>query len=78
MCICEKCGKLIDEKFYFCPWCGVSQVEAKKSDNTDLRYRQREDRIKDNRYDKIEQMEEVLDELEKELSVLVLSYQMHN
>ena len=78
MCICEKCGKLIEEKFYFCPWCGESQVEAKKAESTDLRYRQREDRIKDNRYDKIEQMEEVLDKLEKELSVLVLSYQMHN
>ena len=77
MCICEKCGKLVDEKFYFCPWCGESQ-EAGKSENTDLRYRQREDIIKANRYDKIEQMKEVLDELEQELSVLVLSNQMHN
>lgn len=77
MCICGNCGKLIEENYYFCPWCGKSQVEAAKNENSDLRLRQKEEVIKDTRYDKIERMEEVLDELEKELSVLVLSNKMH-
>ena len=77
MGICEKCGKIIEEDFYFCPWCGQSQTQTSKKESGDLRLKQKEDVIKDIRYNKIERMEEVLDELEKELSVLVLSNNMH-
>ena len=33
MCICSGCGKLIDNKFYYCPWCGYSRMEAEKQES---------------------------------------------
>ena len=38
MCICGGCGKLIDKRFYYCPWCGYSRVVQEKDDSAELRY----------------------------------------
>ena len=63
MCICSGCGKLIDNKFYYCPWCGFSRMEQEKQFQK--------------RNNQLEKMEEQLDSLEHELSILVLSAEMH-
>ena len=34
MSICSGCGKLIDNKFYYCPWCGYSRVQKETEDST--------------------------------------------
>lgn len=77
MSICDGCGKIIDSKFYYCPWCGYSRVEQEKEDSIQLRYKKFKAKQLENRYNQIEKMEEQLDNLEKELSVLVLSAEMH-
>ncbi len=76
MCICDSCGKLIDSKFYFCPWCGYSRVEQEKEDSLQLRLNQLQEKQKAARRSQIERMEAELDALEKELNVLVLSTEM--
>ncbi len=76
MTICSGCGKLIESTFYYCPWCGFSRVEQEKNDSEELRYAQFKQKQAENRNSRIEKMEEELDQLEKELSVLVLSAQM--
>lgn len=77
MCICDGCGKLIDSKFYYCPWCGFSRVEQDKEDSMQLRYAKYKTKQMENRNNQIEKMEQQLDTLERELSVLVLSAEMH-
>ncbi|BDC92984.1 hypothetical protein SAMN04487977_1134 [Treponema bryantii] len=77
MCICGGCGKLIDKKFYYCPWCGKSRVVQEKDDSAELRYAKFKEKQFQKRYNQLEKMEEQLDSLEKELSILVLSAEMH-
>lgn len=76
MCICDGCGKLIDSKFYYCPWCGYSKVDQEKEDSLQLRLNQLQEKQKAARQSQIERMEAELDALERELSVLVLSTEM--
>lgn len=78
MTICKDCGRTISETYIFCPWCGKSKVERISSMN------EKEsliESIKKKRYEeqtkKIMQLEEQLETLEKELSILVLSAEMH-
>jgi uncharacterized Zn finger protein (UPF0148 family) len=78
MTICKDCGRTINETYIFCPWCGKSKVERVSSMN------EKEsliESIKKKRYEeqtkKIMQLEEQLETLEKELSILVLSAEMH-
>lgn len=76
MCICDGCGKLIDSKFYYCPWCGYSKVEQEKEEAQELRVAKIEQQQRELRLGRIEKMEEELEALEKELNVLVLSAEM--
>ena len=75
--ICKGCGKLIDAVYLYCPWCGHSKV--KKSDRTsaNLRYLEFLRQQEENRRRQLKEMEGQLNDLEKELSVLVLSAEMH-
>jgi uncharacterized Zn finger protein (UPF0148 family) len=77
MSICGGCGKLIDNKFYYCPWCGYSRVEKESEDSSRLRYAKFKEKMMEKRYNQLERMEEQLDSLEKELSIMVLSAEMH-
>jgi hypothetical protein len=77
MCICGGCGKLIDKRFYYCPWCGFSRVVQEKDDSAELRYAKFKEKQFQKRYNQLEKMEEQLDSLEHELSILVLSAEMH-
>lgn len=76
MCICDNCGKLIDNKFFYCPWCGYSKVAQEKEDSLQLRLSQLKEKQKAARQSQIDRMEAELDALEKELNVLVLSAEM--
>ena len=77
MCICGGCGKLIDKRFFYCPWCGKSRVTQEKDDSAELRYAKFKEKQFQKRYNQLEKMEEQLDDLEHELSILVLSAEMH-
>ena len=77
MCICSGCGKLIDKRFYYCPWCGFSRVVQEKDESAELRYAKFKEKQFQKRNNQIEKMEEQLDTLEHELSILVLSAEMH-
>ena len=77
MCICSGCGKLIDKRFFYCPWCGNSRVVQEKEESAELRYAKFKEKQYQKRYNQLEKMEEQLDSLEHELSILVLSAEMH-
>ena len=70
MSICGGCGKLIDKRFYYCPWCGYSRVQKEEDDSAKLRYAEFKEKQYQKRYNQIEKMEEQLDSLEHELSIL--------
>lgn len=76
MCICNGCGKLIDSKFFYCPWCGVSKVKNDTVEAIELQVLQYKQKKQDDRIQQIQKMEEELNSLEKELSVLILSHAM--
>lgn len=75
--VCGGCGKLISSSFYYCPWCGYSRIKQENEDSQNLRYQQFKRKLAEARRNQVEKMEEQLDDLEKELSVLVLSAEMH-
>lgn len=77
MSICGGCGKLIDSKFYYCPWCGYSRVAQDKEEALELRCKQIKDQQLESQFNHIERLGQQLDNLERELSVLVLSAEMH-
>lgn len=76
MCICSGCGQLIESKFYFCPWCGISRTSRKTDEEFDLLYQKLLEVQRDTQKNRLEKMEAQLDELEKDLSILVLSAEM--
>ena len=76
MKICSGCGKLIDSKFYYCPWCGYSRLEEENADSEKLRYNQFKQKHEASRALRIEKMKKDLDQLEEELSVMVSSAQL--
>ena len=77
MSICSGCGKIIDSKFYYCPWCGYSRSQQDSEESAELRLRHFEEKQLEDHCNQIEKLEEQLDCLEKELSILVLSAEMH-
>lgn len=76
MCICDGCGKLIESKFYYCPWCGYSRVKEEKKEAEKLRVAKALELQQEVRRTQLEKMEDELDALERELNVLVLSAEM--
>ena len=58
-------------------YCGFSRVVQEKDDSAELRYAKFKEKQFQKRYNQIEKMEEQLDDLEHELSILVLSAEMH-
>ena len=75
--ICKDCGKLIDSTFLYCPWCGYSRIRRNEKTSANLRYLEFLRQQEENRKRQLRQMENQLNDLEKELSVLVLSAEMH-
>ena len=77
MCICGGCGKTIESAFHYCPWCGFSRIEEQKKQSSDLKFEQYKKQYLETRSAQIEKLSSQLENLEKELSVLVLSSEMH-
>ncbi len=61
----------------YCPWCGFSRVSVDDEETLNSMFDRFEENQKNTRMKHIYEMEHELDELEKELSVLVLSAEMH-
>lgn len=78
VCVCGGCGRTIEKHYVFCPWCGRSRVvdeDSEEAVETALEC------VEEERYqkyfDRLEKMEEKLNELERDLSEFVLSSEMH-
>lgn len=78
MIICKDCGRTVNENYIFCPWCGKSKADriANMSEKELLI-----ETIKKKRYEeqtiKIMELNKKLEALERDLSILVLSAEMH-
>ena len=78
MIICKDCGRTVNETYIFCPCCGKSKADiiANMSEKELLI-----ETIKKKRYEeqtiKIMELNKKLEALERDLSILVLSAEMH-
>ena len=75
--VCQGCGRTIQKDFLYCPWCGFSKVSESKEDSLDVLFNKFAQLKKDSRRKQLCDMEKKLDDMERELSVLVLSAEMH-
>lgn len=80
-CICGGCGRSIEKKFVYCPWCGTSKIAKNSSvseeERMDFIFNRLEEMQINNRFERIEKMGDKLDQLERELDALVLCSEMH-
>ena len=77
ICVCEGCGRTIDNDFLYCPWCGFSKISHNKATSLDAMFNYYEKSIRDNRRKHLYEMKKEIDELEEELSVMALSAEIH-
>ena len=77
VCICGGCGRTIEKKFVYCPWCGQSKVSYENQDSMEILFDKLEEMQKDTHRKRLIKMEQELAILEKDLSILVLSAEMH-
>ena len=76
ICVCKGCGRTLEKKFVYCPWCGCSRV-TDNEESLDVLLNHYEENRREQRRRQLYEMERELDDLEEELSVLVLSAEMH-
>ena len=76
ICVCKGCGRTLEKKFLYCPYCGTCRV-SHDDESLDILFNQYEENRKEVRRKQLYEMEQELDNLEEELSVLVLSSEMH-
>jgi uncharacterized Zn finger protein (UPF0148 family) len=77
MCVCKTCGRTIDGEFIYCPWCGESRLEPEDRKSMDAVFDRIVELQDEAREKRISKMQNQLDELDKELSNLALSVEMH-
>lgn len=79
--ICSGCGRSIEKKFVYCPWCGASKLAntstVSEEERMDFIFNRLEEMQINNRFERIEKMGDKLNQLEKELDALVLCSEMH-
>ncbi|MCR4733905.1 MAG: zinc ribbon domain-containing protein [Treponema sp.] len=75
--VCQGCGRTIQKDFLYCPWCGFSRVTEDKNNSLDILFDKFVQLKKESRRQHLYDMEQKLDDMEKELSVLELSAEMH-
>ena len=78
MIICKDCGRTVNESYIFCPWCGKSKADSiSNMSEKELLI----ETIKKKRYEeqtiKIMELNKKLEDMERDLSILVLSAEMH-
>ncbi len=76
VCVCNSCGRTIDKEFIYCPWCGVSKLKADDKESLDLVFAQLEEKQAMDREKRVHALEKTLDDLERDLDILVLSVEM--
>lgn len=78
VCVCKECGRTIEKEFIYCPWCGISRIGVTDNQEVlDSVFTQLEEKQADDRNRRLRKLETQLEELEKDLDVLVLSAEMH-
>ena len=78
VCVCKECGRTIEKEFIYCPWCGMSRIGvADNQEVLDSVFLKLEEKQADDRQKRLRKLEIQLDELERDLDVLVLSAEMH-
>jgi len=78
VCVCKECGRTIEKEFIYCPWCGISRIGVTDNQEVlDSVFTQLEEKQADDRNKRLRKLETQLEELEKDLDVLVLSAEMH-
>lgn len=78
ICVCGGCGRTVEKNYVFCPWCGHSRVcddDAKEAADS-VQEIKIEDQV-EKRLARLDEMEKKLNDLEKELNILILSAEMH-
>ena len=70
--VCSGCGREIEKNFVYCPWCGIQLIRKESRDYQNLFFEQVERKRRTEQEQKLQNVGKQLDELEKELDVLVL------
>ncbi len=77
VCVCKCCGRTINEEFIYCPWCGESRLKMTERDSMEAVFDVLVESQNRERERHVSYLKDRLDELDKELSSLVLSVEMH-
>ena len=70
--LCSGCGREIEKNFVYCPWCGIQLIRKESREYQNLFFEQVERKRRTEQEQKLQNVGKQLDELEKELDVLVL------
>ena len=70
--VCSGCGREIEKNFVYCPWCGIQLIRKESREYQNLCFEQVERKRRTEQEQKLQNVGKQLDELEKELDVLVL------
>ena len=70
--VCSGCGREIEKNFVYCPWCGIQLIKKESREYQNLFFEQGEQKRRTEQEQKLQNVGKQLDELEKELDVLVL------
>ena len=70
--VCSGCGREIEMNFVYCPWCGIQLIKKESREYQNLFFEQVEQKRRTEQEQKLQNVGKQLDELEKELDVLVL------
>lgn len=70
--VCSGCGREIEKNFVYCPWCGIQLIRKESREYQNLFFEQVERKRRTEQGQKLQNVGKQLDELEKELDVLVL------
>lgn len=78
VCICGGCGRTIEKKFVYCPWCGKSKVSFSSNDeHIEQVFRRLEEVQGQDKQNRIDEISKKLKSLEEELDILVQCSEMH-
>ena len=70
--VCSGCGREIEKNFVYCPWSGIQLIRKESREYQNLFFEQVERKRRTEQEQKLQNVGKLLDELEKELDVLVL------
>ncbi|WP_294428767.1 hypothetical protein [uncultured Treponema sp.] len=70
VCICNHCGKTIERKFIYCPWCGKENAEPGDESVLENVFKQLEARQSNDRISRVKKIESKIAEIEKGLREL--------